>query len=350
MHLFKTHFSEYKAGPGKPGESVVFFVFPVFPTMPARSLAFASLLMATGLNTVVGDLSADVATAYNSARGVNTPACAPVDTAAATHASDCSDSDLWSHLFTADLISAGFTQGSVHTKMSGPLGGEQKKWYKVTHAQATIAPSGSAHDDKPEKDEWGVKLQYCGGDGLNGPFDENSCVTTGVSFYEGGCATDGENGPEKIDGECPMIYSLSTALEKEEAANLIEDTLLETRTSGYCTDKSGWAWVGSQAECEEAATTLGYSDTTAQVGSYSGDPRGCWHNYGSPRFNTRTSSTTSCTTTRTCMCTLTAPACTNTDGSAPNSAAPCICGNAACTSDTGLFCESSSSTCSSSAN
>jgi len=44
---------------------VVFFVFPVFPTMPARALAFASLLLATGLNTVVGNSDAEAAACSN---------------------------------------------------------------------------------------------------------------------------------------------------------------------------------------------------------------------------------------------------------------------------------------------
>ena len=29
------------------------------------------------------------------------------------------------------------------------------------------------------------------------------------------------------------------------------------RTSGRCTDESGWGWVGSEAECEEGARGLG---------------------------------------------------------------------------------------------
>ena len=43
--------------------------------MPARALAFASLMLATGLNTVVGN-SAEEVTAYNNAREAAEPACA----------------------------------------------------------------------------------------------------------------------------------------------------------------------------------------------------------------------------------------------------------------------------------
>jgi hypothetical protein len=45
-------------------------------------------------------------------------------------------------------------------------------------------------------------------------------------------------------------------------------TVFEARTSGLCTDKSGWAWVGSQAECEEAARAKGWPDTDAEDRSY----------------------------------------------------------------------------------
>ena len=117
------------------------------------------------------------------------------------------------------LNAAGFTQGSVHTKLSGPPGSEVKKWYKVTHAFNVANPSGSAADQKPEQGHYGIRLQYCGGDGTGGPYDETTCNTAGVDFYEGGCATYGMYGPEPTDGECPMIYSLATAQAKEEAAN-----------------------------------------------------------------------------------------------------------------------------------
>ena len=120
------------------------------------------------------------------------------------------------------------------------------------------------------------------------------------------------------------------------------------RTSGRCTDESG-GWVESRAQCEKGARALGWWDKTTGVESMSGYPRGCWRYLsGSLWFNTGTSSTTSCSTSETCMCTLTAPACTNTDGSAPNSAAPCICGNKACTGveTTGMHCYLSQNRCS----
>ena len=129
------------------------------------------------------------------------------------------------------------------------------------------------------------------------------------------------------------------------------ETVFKERTGGYCTDESGWAWVGSEAECEEGARALGWGDTTAtddnQASGEEYDPPGCYFEGNSLKMNPSQKNTGACTTSDICMCTLTAPACTNTDGSAPNSAAPCICGNAACTGaeTTGMHCYLSQNRC-----
>ena len=141
---------------------------------------------------------------------------------------------------------------------------------------------------------------------------------------------------------CLAAWAAASGVRGASAARLVE-----ARTSGFCTDKSGWARAGSSAECEEGARALGWGDTTATGWSVSWLPRGCYKDSYGLFFNTDTSSRTPCSTSRTCMCTLTAPACTNTDGSAPNSAAPCICGNAACTGavTTGMHCYLSQNRC-----
>ena len=77
----------------------------------------------------------------------------------------------------------------------------------------------------------------------------------------------------------------------------------EARTSGKCTDASGWAWVGSEAECEEGATALRWRDTIANV-TYGQDyPRGCYYTDSGVLYFNAYNSRKSCSTSETCMCT-----------------------------------------------
>ena len=123
-------------------------------------------------------------------------------------------------------------------------------------------------------------------------------------------------------------------------------TIYPIVTSGTCASHD-YGYIADPATCEAAAGQVGWPSNSPYTGPPSSYyPRGCWDRSSSStggdlRFNTKTSSTVSCSTSYTCLCTFTAPACTNTGGSAPNSANPCICGNKVCTSDTGLFCDTS---------
>ena len=163
------------------------------------------------------------------------------------------------------LNAEGFINGSIHTKLSGwPQ--QAKKWYKATHAQNTIDPSGSAYLEKPYKDHWGVKLQYCRNptnqeEGTGGPYTTTTCDTDGVDFYQGGCASD-MGVPQNIAGECPMIYSLETALDKEtEADNFVESagSACDSVDPSQCCSTNGCALDGPT--CYEISNHPGRQDS-----------------------------------------------------------------------------------------
>ena len=145
------------------------------------------------------------------------------------------------------LDAAGFTAGSVHTKLTGAPGYEVKKWYKATHQLALVPPSGQAADQKPEYWHYGIKLQYCGSDGTGGPYNESTCDTTSVDFYEGGCASN----PTPLNNECPMIYSLATAQTKEAEAETHSGDHGDDSGGGYSGDHgddSGGGYSGDHGE------------------------------------------------------------------------------------------------------
>ena len=114
--------------------------------------------------------------------------------------------------------------------------------------------------------------------------------------------------------------------------------------SGTCSDQ-GYGRIADAAMCEAAAGQVGWSDTTAYTNSWSGYPRGCFDRSSSSsggelRFNTDTSSTSSCDSysSTACLCAaFTGPVCAHGDGATANPA-PCVCGTSgACTAATGLF-------------
>jgi hypothetical protein len=114
--------------------------------------------------------------------------------------------------------------------------------------------------------------------------------------------------------------------------------------SGECGSVSGRVGITDKATCETAAGNLGFSDTTVYEVSYSDNPSGCFRSSGgSLYYNTKSSSTISCSSSNACLC-LSAPECTRINGNEPNTAV-CICGTIGC-SDAGSYCVKSSSSCS----
>ena len=75
------------------------------------------------------------------------------------------------------------------------------------------------------------------------------------------------------------------------------------RTSGLCTDGGG-SYIGTIEDCDEGAGLLGWSDTTASTESASRYPPGCFK-YNNLYFNTDTSSTKPCSSSKKCLCKLT---------------------------------------------
>ena len=119
-----------------------------------------------------------------------------------------------------------------------------------------------------------------------------------------------------------------------------------------CGDMSHRKPILDKTSCETAATSMGLGDVEAYELSSSYYPPGCYwrphwgYMYGnSLYYNTKSTSTTSCTyQSNFCLC-IAAPDCTHTNGMTSNTA-PCLCGETGCTPASGLFCNSSTSTCS----
>ena len=130
--------------------------------------------------------------------------------------------------------------------------------------------------------------------------------------------------------------------------------VFEEIRSGTCTDENGRENIEDAATCEEAATMLGLRPT--QEMKYEGatsKPAGCYiyiHNGPYLVFNSRLDSEAGSNQYFWNICTVTLPACTNTDGSAPNSDDPCICGNMVCRDTASRYCYESESRCSQFAN
>ena len=125
--------------------------------------------------------------------------------------------------------------------------------------------------------------------------------------------------------------------------------------SGTCRDESGRENIVTDTECVEAATALGLRPTKDMIyKDTSFLPAGCYiyMSHAGPYlvFNQRLHSTDESDKYYQNICTVTLPACTNTDGSAPNSDDPCICGNMVCRDTASRYCYESESRCSQFAN
>jgi hypothetical protein len=110
--------------------------------------------------------------------------------------------------------------------------------------------------------------------------------------------------------------------------------------SGACGSVSGRGDIMDKAMCETAAGNLGLSDTTANEGSLSNQPSGC---YWRQNVQNLYSNNPSCSSSYSCLC-LSAPECTKINGNEPNNAV-CICGAKGC-SAAGSYCNKAISMCS----
>ena len=122
-----------------------------------------------------------------------------------------------------------------------------------------------------------------------------------------------------------------------------------------CVSVSNRGSLPNKASCEAAARGMGLDVVTANVFSSSSYPPGCFfHAAGASRilhYNTLSTSTAPCNSAGSpfgadfCLC-VAAPDCTHTNGATENTAT-CMCGGTGCTTASGRFCTSSTSTCSS---
>jgi len=82
----------------------------------------------------------------------------------------------------------------------------------------------------------------------------------------------------------------------------IKAKMYEERTSGKCTDGGAdWGYITTMAACKEGAEIFGWSYNSVYFEKRSDFPRGCWVS-GHLYFNTKTSSTASCTSNEKCLC------------------------------------------------
>ena len=124
------------------------------------------------------------------------------------------------------------------------------------------------------------------------------------------------------------------------------------RWSGECTDIDGGTWIEDKKTCDLARMALAPSAPDVSP-AYSNDRiRGCSMTRGGSMviFNRNNESQLVCgyDDKYACLCAAVAPACDPQDGSNPHAASPsCVCGPAArlCTSNTGMVCNATSSTC-----
>ena len=129
-------------------------------------------------------------------------------------------------------------------------------------------------------------------------------------------------------------------------------------TSGKCTDQTGRTNVYNAESCRAAVSLTYLSENYAGYRNallssniwhrnrpYS-NPSGCstYSHYQNLILNTNPSSTESCSVEAKCIC-LVAQQCEDTTGLVQN-AKPCICGNKGCTSESGLYCDTSAGMCS----
>jgi hypothetical protein len=95
-------------------------------------------------------------------------------------------------------------------------------------------------------------------------------------------------------------YCVPNAAEAVATAAAVPDEF-KKRTSGSCTDESGWGWVTTQEDCEKGAKALGW-DSGTYVESEFSDPRSCSWCAGCIKkviWNTEASSTRDCSTSNT---------------------------------------------------
>ena len=125
-------------------------------------------------------------------------------------------------------------------------------------------------------------------------------------------------------------------------------TVYKTLTAGKCTTDQPatdprWTYIRNKEKCEAAAAWLKLSKTSASYSTEDEDVDGCYvdtFDYDALKMPSTFSNPGNCAAYYKCLCTFTAPPCTNTDGSIRNAGTGCVCGSSACTTQTGFYCNS----------
>ena len=223
----------------------------------------------------------------------------------------------------------------------------------------------SAKDYGDARSNSGWKLQ---GNGQSGALADSNVGAACVGCTCVGCIAGKYGGPVFYDGiyvsgclDCPAGYysrhvgqstCLQCATSKQSTLGSTSCYEFSYANTGTCGSLSGRIGISSKVLCQQAAESLSagafQKDLDVNDPTY---PPGCFKNGDTQTLlSTLTTSTTVCGVDGyICLC-MTGPLCSQTDGTTANSVHLCICGatglGTACTSTTGLYCDSSSSTCS----
>ena len=134
------------------------------------------------------------------------------------------------------------------------------------------------------------------------------------------------NSAEQEDMETTVVASriFTGGMESVERRRLGKQKVVYfERTSGLCTDVAGGSLIVTKEDCGEGASVLGWLDTTAHTESAGHIPPGCFDWNGYLKFNTDTSSTKQCSSSKKCLCKLTCPAGTYQDQTGQTTCKPC---------------------------
>ena len=142
------------------------------------------------------------------------------------------------------------------------------------------------------------------------PLGASSCVYSATNCPAGtyasgtaACTLCGEGKYHDLTGQtsCKTCHGVTN----DDRTVCSQKPMYQEKTSGKCSNLAGGSSITSIAECELAAVGLGWSGVVVgmNTGSYSHAPPGCYlYDGGHLCYNTLTTSTSSCSSTRKCAC------------------------------------------------
>ena len=125
-----------------------------------------------------------------------------------------------------------------------------------------------------------------------------------LSAAAGGCIANGSDCWGVYDGGCDNTGTFYTC---KPGSFYVSSPSVAKQTSDKCAHP-----ITSASACAQAATSLGLSDTTVSVDGQSDvsyDPRGCYYEGGSLKYNSANTNTGDCTESDECLCEVSSASC-----------------------------------------